>query len=263
MERIVNFATRTHSEKPEAIRCAHCGELVEPKQIGRIWTRGKCECEGATEERETAHRLREEADERREQARRENALEAAKMGAGLQGGYMDMTFENFDTALQPKAYQKAVEFDGTRSLILYSQGFGTGKTHLAVAMLHRWIEQGGGMGHFLHVPTLLSRIRRTFDQYAEENEFDIMDSIQRAGLVVLDDLGKEKASEWQEMTLYTLVNYRSVHGLPLVITMNLKPQQLERQIGPANVSRLLGMADFVEMEGLDYRLKEKRSRRNV
>jgi len=49
----------------------------------------------------------------------------------------------------------------------------------------------------------------------------------------------------------------------LVITMNLKPQQLERQIGPANVSRLLGMADFVEMEGLDYRLKEKRSRRNV
>lgn len=262
MDKIVNFATKKNSNRSEPVPCRHCGEMIEPMQRGSFWLPGECGCAEAAKERKERKRRRDEDREREEEQRKKWAVEAAKNQAGLDGRLMEMTFERFDATLQPKAYQTALEFDGERSLVFHSQGYGTGKTHLAVAILHSWVEKGQ-TGYFLHVPSLLRRIRDTFHPSAQETEDQIMQRIERADLVILDDLGKEKASEWQEMTLYTLVNYRYVHRLPLIITMNLKPQQLERQIGPASVSRLLGMADFVEMEGSDYRLKEKRRGRDV
>lgn len=167
-----------------------------------------------------------------------------------------MTFEAFDESLQPKPYQKARGFTGEHgeNLILYGARYGTGKTHLAAAVLNRHVNQGG-TGRFCEVPALLRRLRGTFSPDARESESRVFREIQGAGLLVLDDVGKEKWSEWGEQTLYDIIDHRYVRELPIVITTNLSPGELGKAIGPACLSRLSERGTFVELEGEDYRLR--------
>lgn len=90
--------------------------------------------------------------------------------------------------------------------------YGCGKTHLAAAILYRCAEYGVA-GMFVVVPELLARIRtsyRTGDGKAET----VIETAKNAQLLILDDLGAEKASEWVKEQLYMLVNYRYEHMLP-------------------------------------------------
>jgi len=165
-----------------------------------------------------------------------------------------MMFENFDASLQPEAYQEAKNFTGERgeNLILYGAHYGTGKTHLAAAILNRHIDQGE-TGVFCNVPDLLRRLRATFSQDARESEHRVFSSIRGAGLLVLDDLGKEKWSPWVEQTLYDIINYRYIHELPTVITTNLSLKELAEAIGLACYSRLRERGPLIYVRGEDYR----------
>ena len=240
--------------------CPHCGELVKVvKGPGGILLRGFCQCAGAVEERRQRDRK-----VAQEKARRiQDQILFRKGKAGLVGRLTEMTFERFEAEYQPEAYKTVLEFTGENgaSLILWSEGYGTGKTHLAVAILHRWIEEGGN-GRSCHVPSFLRRIRGTFGPEPKESEDAVLRDIENTGLLVLDDLGKEKHSKWQEMTIYTLIDHRYTRLLPTVITMNLKPVELEGRIGSASVSRLLEVAEFVRLEGEDYRYRLRKMRGN-
>jgi len=227
--------------------CPHCGRTIPDGRRPFL-----CDCEGAREERA-------ERDADLGQRQRVVAQEDTKRRrdrAGLVGRLLGMTFETFEEALQPIAYEKAQEFTGIlgENLILYGPDYGTGKTHLAAAVLNRWISEGG-TGRFCEVPTLLRRLRATFSPDARESEAKVFADIQSTGLLVLDDLGKEKWSPWVEMTLYDVVNHRYVRELPMVITTNLAPGQLGEAIGLACLSRLSERGTFVHMKGEDYRLR--------
>ena len=248
----------TSSKISKDYTCSHCGESVAAVEgPGGILLRGLCQCPAAAEERRRWDQT--VADEKAK--RRQDQILFRKRKADLVGRLAEMTFDRFEAEHQPEGYNAALQFGGENgaSLILWSEGFGTGKTHLSAAILHHWIEEGG-TGRFCHVPSLLRRIRGTFGPDPRESEHRVLQEIEKTGLLVLDDLGKEKMSEWAEMTLYTLVDHRYTHLLPMVITMNLRPAELEERIGPASVSRLLEIGEFVQVEGPDYRLC--RMRRN-
>jgi len=232
--------------------CPHCGRRIPDGRRPFL-----CDCAGARQER--AERDSDLAQRQRIVAQED--AERRRGQAGLVGRLLGMTFESFEESLQPTAYEKAQKFMGTdgQNLILYGSDYGTGKTHLAAAILNRWISEGGA-GRFCEVPALLRRLRATFSPDARESEGWVFREMQGAGLLVLDDLGKEKWSPWVEQTLYDIINYRYVRELPMVITTNLTPGHLGEAIGLACLSRLSERGAFVHMKGEDCRLRGRRAR---
>ena len=81
-----------------------------------------------------------------------------------------------------------------------------------------------------------------------------------AKLLILDDLGAEKASEWVKEQLYMLVNYRYEHMLPIVVTTNCSGAELEQELGRRTLSRLVEMTKPVNIRASDYRMKLAASR---
>lgn len=125
---------------------------------------------------------------------------------------------------------------------------GTGKTHLAAAMAHYAIENGV-ITKFGNVTDIFQSLRDSFT-----SDEDILSDVKAVPFLVLDDLGKERQTDWTTETIYSIINYRYEHMLPTVITTNLSMSDLQERLGAATVSRLMEMCDYVEMNGEDYRV---------
>jgi len=137
--------------------------------------------------------------------------------------------------------------------IFLSGPFGTGKTHLAAATMIR-LYAHNIKGHFAVVPKLLALTRKSFHGESEERHDYIGEAVQ-APVLVLDDIGAEKISEWVREQLFLLINERYENELPTIITTNASMVELEQRIGGASVSRIWGMCRGYVLDGPDYRRK--------
>ena len=121
------------------------------------------------------------------------------------------TFEH-DMDTQREAFRRATRFVEAfpavdRGLLLYGP-HGVGKTHLAAGILKEVIRTKGARGFFFETRELLRLVRETFNRGNEETEMDVLAPVLNADLLVLDDLGAEKTSEWVQETLGLVVNTR-------------------------------------------------------
>src|SRR5687767_14738750 len=145
-----------------------------------------------------------------------------------------------------------------RGLLLFGEA-GVGKTHLAVAVLKEIVRRKGGRAIFYETRELLKLVRDTYNTRAEASELDVLQPVLEAELLVLDDLGAEKKSEWVEETLGLVVNTRYSERRLTVFTTNLsdvdntEPTSFAFQLGLRTRSRLLEMCDWIHMEGVDTR----------
>jgi DNA replication protein DnaC len=137
---------------------------------------------------------------------------------------------------------------------------GVGKTHLAVAVLRAVIRDRGARGLFYDTRDLLRVIRSTYDPVNRTQEMDVLRPVIEADLLVLDDLGAEKTSEWVEETLNLIVNSRYSEKRVTVFTSNYDdnpdstdPDSLLFRIGFRMRSRLHEMCEFLYLDGADYR----------
>lgn len=124
---------------------------------------------------------------------------------------------------------------GRLSLVLMGP-FGTGKTGLAISILRKHIEEHGGRGLFANVATLFEEMKALFGKEGETSAY-----LQRATnvpLLILDDLGAEKPSDWVTSQLYHIINTRLANERPTVITTNLTEQGLIGQVGERTFERL-------------------------
>jgi DNA replication protein DnaC len=138
---------------------------------------------------------------------------------------------------------------------------GVGKTHLAVAILKQIMLTTGARGLFYDTRDLLRVIRSTYDPVVRTTEIQILQPVMEADLLVLDDLGAEKTSEWVEETLNLIVNTRYNERRITIFTSNYEdiPDETEInsllcRIGHRMRSRLHEMCEFIELEGADYRM---------
>jgi DNA replication protein DnaC len=138
---------------------------------------------------------------------------------------------------------------------------GVGKTHLAVAVLKQVIQTTGATGLFYDTRDLLRVIRSTYDPSIRATEIEVLRPVMSAELLVLDDLGAEKTSEWVDETLNLIVNTRYSERRATVFTSNYEdrpddtdPNTLLFRIGFRMHSRLHEMCEFLDLDGGDYRL---------
>jgi DNA replication protein DnaC len=186
--------------------------------------------------------------------------------ANIPKRYLHCTFDNFtayNESLEQavaKARHVADAFPASRGLLFEGQP-GVGKTHLAVAVLKQVIEAAGVRGLFYDTRDLLRVIRSTYDPSIRTTELEVLRPVMTADLLVLDDLGAEKTSEWVEETMNLIVNTRYNERRLTVFTSNYQdfpeelaePNSLIFRIGHRMRSRLHEMCEFLQMDGADYR----------
>lgn len=138
---------------------------------------------------------------------------------------------------------------------------GIGKTHIAVSVLRRLVQEKHVRGLFYDVRDLLRVIRSTYNPVVRTAEMDILRPVMTAELLVLDDLGAEKPSEWVEETMNLIVNTRYNERRPTIFTTNYEDvpdesevDSLKARVGFRLHSRLHEMCEFLEYEGGDYRM---------
>ena len=118
--------------------------------------------------------------------------------------FQNRTFENFNSEGFEKQYKTAFEycrnFNGKDGLMFIGD-VGTGKTHLAAAIAHNLIEQG------IEV-SIVSENEFFRDMRNFEQESRIIQKYKKVQLLIVDDVGKEKYSDWNHSRFFEIVNSR-------------------------------------------------------
>jgi len=149
---------------------------------------------------------------------------------------------------------------GTKGLLLMG-GCGTGKTHLAVAALHEIIQSDKpGRLLFSNFQDLIQEIQASFDPDSPIDKSEILRPLLDADLLVLDELGSQKPSNFVHDILYYIINTRYNDRKVTIFTTNYLDDRrsaveetLEDRIGTRLRSRLYEMCRTVMVDGRDFR----------
>ena len=169
------------------------------------------------------------------------------------------------------------EFDPRdgRGLLLVG-GIGTGKTHLAVGILKELIAVRGSACLFCDYRELLKQIQNSYNDSVKATELQVLRPVFDAEVVLLDELGAVKPSEWVWDTVSLILNTRYNDNRTTIITTNFADEpagSVARSLSPARAaareetlgdrigermrSRLHEMCRIVKMDGPDFRQKFK------
>ena len=160
------------------------------------------------------------------------------------------TTDNCFTAF--KEYAENFSKETETGICIYGRA-GNGKSHLAAALVNRVIQRGF-TAVFIEAPDLFSRIKATYGADGDGSEDKIMAALGKCDLLVLDDAGAEKPTDWVQEKFYQIINTRYKKKLPLVITTNTKDMAgLEDIIGFRAYDRVLEMCEPLKNNGESYR----------
>ncbi len=160
--------------------------------------------------------------------------------------------------------EKLVKDIEKKGLILIGNN-GVGKTHLACSIANKLIENGTPVIYGTLI-NLLAELRNSYDTDNNISEMEIIKLYENVDLLIIDDLGKEKPSEWGLEKLFTIVNSRYENNLPVIITTNYNQNSLverlslngEIETAKSIISRLYEMCYLVKIDDIDHRIKKKK-----
>ena len=151
---------------------------------------------------------------------------------------------------------------------MFTGDTGVGKTHLAVAVLRELIDRHGLRGQFWDFHELIREIKRSYDPEARTTELQVLEPVIETDVLVLDDLGAWKMTDWMNDTLFYILNSRYLDKRATIITTNYQDASREavlaadplrrkeflvERIGQRLRSRLMEMCLVVKIEATDYR----------
>lgn len=162
--------------------------------------------------------------------------------------------------------------------LLFTGSNGVGKTHLAVAVLRELGSGKGVHGQFWDFNELMREIKRSYDPETRTTEMQVLDPVVEVELLVLDDLGAWKITDWMNDTLFYVLNSRYLARRPTLITTNfqdvnskealradphVRREYLVDRIGQRLRSRITEMCLRVELDGDDFREHRQEGNRKL
>ncbi len=203
--------------------------------------------------------------------------------------YEHCTFDNFDTltSSQRQALERAKSYcagypylrqEDEGLGLLFTGSNGVGKTHLAVAVLRELVTGKGAEGQFWDFHELIREIKRSYDPETRTTEVQVLDPVVEADVLVLDDLGAWKMTDWMNDTLFYILNCRYIAKRTTIITTNyedvdreaamaadplVRKEYLVERIGLRLRSRLLEMCVVVPISGSDRRSQRQELNRLI
>jgi DNA replication protein DnaC len=204
-----------------------------------------------------------------ETARLERLLADARIPKRYEHCDLDSYIPNDES--QKKAKADVVRFLEKYPLIdvglLFLGTCGVGKTHLAVALLKQVIIEKGDSGLFYDFRDLLREIQASWNSVSQASELEVLRPVLEANLLVLDELGANKPTEWVRDTMAHIINCRYNDKKLTIFTSNYldtsaKPgeEMLTDRIGVRLRSRLYEMCKEVEIRGKDFRQEIKKAK---
>ncbi|HMF55237.1 MAG TPA: ATP-binding protein, partial [Pyrinomonadaceae bacterium] len=159
------------------------------------------------------------------------------------------------------AYRLVREYPSVDRGLLLMGPCGIGKTHLAAAILRGLIEKGISC-LFYEFGALLKEIQESYNPVSQTSELKVLAPVFEIEVLVLDELGAAKPTDWVHDTMMQIINTRYNDRKLIIFTTNYiderrghKDEVLEDRIGVRLRSRLYEMCKTVIMEGEDFRRK--------
>ncbi len=142
--------------------------------------------------------------------------------------------------------------------LLFMGGVGVGKTHLAIGTIKMLIEKGVSC-MFYEFGSLLKEIQNSYSSISQTSELSVLEPIFNVEVLVLDELGASKPTDWVRDTMMQIINTRYNDKKLTLFTTNYldgrrgNEETLEERIGVRLRSRLYEMCQTVPIEAEDYR----------
>jgi len=161
---------------------------------------------------------------------------------------------------------------GDKGLLIIGK-IGTGKTHLAVGILKELIQTRGIPCLFYDYRELLKEIQNSYNSTVQTTELDVLRPVFETDVLVLDELGAVKPTEWVWDTVSLILNTRYNDNRTTIITTNFddgpsakaegvggprraaREETLGDRVGDRMRSRLHEMCRIITLDGIDYRQK--------
>ncbi len=137
--------------------------------------------------------------------------------------------------------------------LVFSGGTGRGKTHLAVAVLRELAEVHGARGQFWDYHELMREIRNSYDPGTALTEYSLLEPIIDLDVILLDDLGAWKITDWMTDTLFYILNRRYLARRPTLITTNY----YDHEVRSADTNGSSSGRREQSVGGLDERLRSR------
>ena len=213
-------AEREYMDQEGFLRCAVCHERVEymacVPELG-IERKVRCICSCMVKERD-AHKEQE----------RQQDIERMRRICFKEANMYDWTFENDDrrnAQLSDAVERYAEMFENfkkdSKGLLIYGP-VGTGKTYYAACIANRLIDKG--------IPVLMTNFSTLTNELhgMHEGKQTYINSLNRYPLLILDDLGIERKTEYMVEMVYNIIDSRYRSGLPFIITTNLTADEIKK-----------------------------------
>jgi len=172
----------------------------------------------------------------------------------------------------PKKYQeiesdhKQIFKDLQEKSIFLTGGSGTGKTVFACSLAKKYIRKGYDI-KFISFPAFIMELQSSFKKDkpkhglccdTSQNSFEIAEEVAKfQGILIIDDLGAEKLTEFVRQIIYFIINEREQKCLTTIITSNFSLSELDEHIDSRVSSRISGMCKVIKLTGKDRRLDKK------
>jgi DNA replication protein DnaC len=201
----------------------------------------------------------------RTQQNQDKLLEAARIPRRYDACSLQNYYPAKGNGTQLRAFNYAFrlvrEYPAVDRGLVFMGTVGVGKTHLSVAILRGLIEKGVPCV-FYEFGSLLKEIQNSYNPVSQTSELKVLAPVFEAEVLVLDELGASKPTDWVRDTMMQIINTRYNDKKLTIFTTNYldgrrteRDETLEDRIGVRLRSRLFEMCKTVQLEGDDYRKK--------
>ena len=179
--------------------------------------------------------------------------------------YQDNSLMSFEGSEEEK--EKAIKALDNKGHVFITGDCGTGKTHFGIGLLlesyadNFYFNEEMDKVDFKHSkPRFLSAVefflelKASFNASSLEDEKSVLEKYARPHVLLIDDVGAEKITDWSRQMFYTLIDRRYVNMRPTIITSNLNMNEFAEKFDDRVASRIADKGEVITLKGKDRRI---------